>query len=159
MYSNNLICEIIKYIDINLNTKITINDLENIFFYNRYYIMKLFKKEMNITIFDYINCLRIYNSMKKIKESNHSLTTVFISNGFYSLEYFSEMFKKITEVSPSVYKKYCKDRYSVNNEDYYKILNASIKLKEIIDRKDRYLIDIKPKNNPVKSLSIFKQKL
>ena len=55
MYSNNLIISILEYIDINLNSKITIEDLEHKFYYNRYYIMKLFKKELNITIFDYIN--------------------------------------------------------------------------------------------------------
>jgi len=156
MYSHTLICEIIKYIDINLNTKITIKDLENKFFYNRYYIMKLFKKEMNITVFDYINSVRIYNSMKDIRESNNSLTTVFINNGFYSLEYFSETFKKITGVSPSIYKKSCKDKYSVSDNNYYKILNASIKLKEIVDRKETYLLNTKPNISPVKSLSIFK---
>ena len=63
MFSNDLVCKIIKYIDENFNNKITIEDLENTFFYNRFYIMKLFKKEMKLTIIDYINSLRIYNSM------------------------------------------------------------------------------------------------
>ena len=100
MYSNKLVCDIINYLDINLNKKVSINELENVFFYNRYYIMKLFKKEMNIKIVDYINSLRIYNSMNDLRDYNYSLTSTFINNGFYSLEYFSETFKKIFVVSP-----------------------------------------------------------
>jgi YesN/AraC family two-component response regulator len=63
MYSNKLICEILIYIDKNIKNKITIEELENKFFYNRYYIMKLFKKEIGLTIVEYINSIRIYNSI------------------------------------------------------------------------------------------------
>ena len=61
MYSNKIICDILIYIENNLKSKITIKDLENKFFYNRYYIMKLFKKEIGLTIIEYINSLKIYN--------------------------------------------------------------------------------------------------
>jgi len=156
MYSNKLVCDIINYLDINLNKKVSINELENVFFYNRYYIMKLFKKEMNIKIVDYINALRIYNSMNDLKDYNYSLTSTFINNGFYSLEYFSETFKKIVGVSPSIYKKFCKNRNSVSEKDYNKIINSSLILQELLDKKNRYLNNLKPVSNPVKTLTIFK---
>ena len=83
MYSNNLICNILDYIDININSKISIEDLEHKFYYNRYYIMKLFKKELNITIFDYINKLRIYNSIKELS-NEEKIIKIAINNGFYT---------------------------------------------------------------------------
>ena len=46
MYSNELICDILNYIDVNINKKITIVELYLKFYYNRYYIMKLFNKEI-----------------------------------------------------------------------------------------------------------------
>ena len=39
----------------NINKNITIDELSNIFFFDKFYIMKLFKKELNITIINYIN--------------------------------------------------------------------------------------------------------
>ena len=104
MYSNNLICDILIYIDDNISNKITIEDLENKFFYNRYYIMKLFKKGMGITLINYINSIRIYNSITLIKESNNSLLNIAFKCGFYSIEYFSETFKKIIGVNPEIVK-------------------------------------------------------
>ena len=106
MYSNKLICEILIYIENNITTKITIEELEKKFFYNRYYIMKLFKKEIGLTIIEYINAIRIYKSISMIKEQYNSITNISIKCGFYSLEYFSETFKQITKLSPKKYKDY-----------------------------------------------------
>lgn len=89
MYSNELICKILNYIDNNINKKITIEELSLRFYYNRYYIMKLFKKEIGMSILDYINLLRIRNSINSINNSNKLLIRIAIDNGFYSLEYFS----------------------------------------------------------------------
>ena len=72
MYSNKLICDILDYIDININKEITIEELSNLFFFDRYYIMKLFKKELNITIINYIKSMRIYNSLKDYKYNNQN---------------------------------------------------------------------------------------
>ena len=93
MYSNTLICNILRYINNNINEKISIEDLENEFHYNRYYIMKLFKKELNITIIDYINSIRIYNSIIQIKEQDQNLLNIAYKNGFYSIEYYYETFR------------------------------------------------------------------
>ena len=76
MYSNNLICDILLYIDENITDKITVEELENKFFYNRYYIMKLFKKEMNITLINYMNSLRIYKAIILIKETDNNLLNI-----------------------------------------------------------------------------------
>ena len=42
IYSNELVCNILKYINININTEITIINLSNIFSYDKTYIMKKF---------------------------------------------------------------------------------------------------------------------
>ena len=59
MYSNELICNILSYIETNIKNKITIDNLVEEFNYNRYYIMKLFKKELGVSIVDYINIVRM----------------------------------------------------------------------------------------------------
>ena len=156
MYSNELVCKILNYIDNNINKKITIEELSLRFYYNRYYIMKLFKKEIGVPLFDYINNLRIYNSINSINITDKLLIRIAIDNGFYSLEYFSEMFKKIIGVSPSVYKKFYYSRYSPSKNNYKLITDNIIKLNTSINKVNRYKLNIKPQYNPVRKLSIFK---
>ena len=156
MYSNELVCKILNYIDNNINKKITIEELSLRFFYNRYYIMKLFKKEIGISLFDYINNLRIYNSINSINNSNKLLIRIAIDNGFYSLEYFSEMFKKIIGVSPSIYKKFYYSRYTPSKQNYKLITDNIIKLNTIINKINKYKLNIKPQITPVRKLTIFK---
>lgn len=156
MYSNKLICNILDYIDINLNRKITINELEKRFFYNKYYIMKLFKKEIGVTILDYINILRINNSIKDIKNTNNSFTLISINNGFYSLEYFSETFKKITGVSPRTFKKIWEYSKNIDLEDEKTIKNSLIFFQEFSERINKYRNNLKPREEPVRKLSIFR---
>ena len=155
MYSNNIICNILEYINININTKITIENLEYHFFYNRYYLMKLFKKEMGITILNYINKVRIYNSLNELNNTSNLLIKVAINNGFYSLEYFSETFKKEIGVSPREYKKTIMNRYYYNDNIMNKINNNIISINKLIEKRDKYLHNKKPTITPVRKLSIF----
>ena len=155
MYSNELVCSILLYIYNNLNSKITIDDISKRLFYNRYYIMKIFKKEIKISIFDYINKVRMYNSLNDIKNGRDYFTKVAIKNGFYSLEYFSEVFHKIIGVNPSIYKKFCLFSYDISDKDYECIVNNIIDLHSLMEFVERYKKNIKPKNHPVRKLSIF----
>ena len=156
MYSNKLICEILIYIDKNIKNKITIEELENKFFYNKYYIMKLFKKEIGLTIIEYINSIRVYNSILLIKNNNLKFINIAFKSGFYSLEYFSETFKQITKLSPKKFKNYFSYKKYISLEDIDQINCSMVKLYEISNIKNNYLSKQKPLKAPVKKLSIFK---
>ena len=154
MFSNSLICSILEYINSNINKEITIEELSNIFFFNKTYIMKKFKKEIGITIFDYINSMRIYNSLGYYF-SDYSIMYIGFSNGFNSLEYYSETFKKIMEVSPRTYKKYINKNINLELDDLDKILTNTNKIKNIKDFTTNYINRKPPVEKMVKSL-VFK---
>lgn len=154
MFSNELICEILIYINKNINNKITINELENLFHYNRYYIMKLFKKEVGLTIINYINSLRIYNSIKFINSSSNSFLSIALNNGFSSLEYFSETFKAVTGYTPSDIKSFFNN--DINDKDYIKIQSSISNLFDISNLYLKYVKRRKPRKSPVMKLSLFK---
>ena len=63
MFSNDLVCDMLDFIDDNINRKITMIELSQKFFFHKDYLMRLFKKEIHVTILDYINRLRIFQSM------------------------------------------------------------------------------------------------
>ena len=155
MYSNELVCKILNYIDNNINKKITIEELSLRFYYNRYYIMKLFKKELNITIVNYIKSMRIYNSLKDYKY-NDQIIRIALNNGFNSLEYYSETFKEIIKISPREYKYFLK-RSSKMSLD--KIISTSISLSNlqyIKDKSNDYKRNKPPTQIKTKTLTIFK---
>ena len=156
MYSNDLVCNMLEYIDKNINSKITIDDLETKFFYNRYYIMKLFKQELNITIIEYINSLRIYNSILQMKNEKNNLLGIALKNGFNSIEYFSEIFKKITKINPQKANQYFSGTKYLKEKDIDIINTAVINLYGLTSKKRKYLSNRKPKENYIKKLSIFK---
>jgi len=156
MHSNNLICDILIYISDNISNKISIDELEKRFFYNRYYIMKLFKKEIGLTLVEYINSIRVYNSIMFLKNNNNNLTNIAIRSGFYSLEYFSETFKNITHMNPRLFKKYFYNKKELTIEQIDSINNSIISLHEIYNKKDIYISKRKITNHYVKKLSIFK---
>lgn len=155
MYSNKLICQILNYIDTNWCNKLSINDLENKFYYNRYYIMKLFKREIGVTIFDYVNNFKIYKSINEIAISNNSMITIAINCGFNSLEYFSETFKNIVGVSPSNYKKILNREAIFNIDKYDEVTLNVIKINKLINKVNVYKNNIKSDKIKVKKLTIF----
>ena len=55
MFSNLIVIDLLKYIDENLYAPISIQELSILFHYNKDYLMRLFKREIGVTIIDYIN--------------------------------------------------------------------------------------------------------
>lgn len=152
MYSNELVCNIIEYLNNNINKEITINELSILFYFDKTYIMKRFKKELGVSIHEYINIIRIYNSLLLFRDDNNLLSIAF-KNGFNSLEYFSETFKKIVGVKPLTYKKYI--RYiEVSELDQNKILTSINNMTNIKNKALEYLRHRKPKEVPVKVIKL-----
>ena len=156
MFSNSLIIDILNYIDDNLYSKISINDLVYRFNYNKDYIMRLFKRETGITIIDYINKKRVFNSLRDLKDTNDTIILISINYGFYSLEYYSETFNKIIGVSPTIYRKFSRFDHNISI-DIFNTINESItNLNLLFNNINKYKDNVIPKST-VKSLSIFKK--
>ena len=155
MYSNKVICDILNYINNNINTKISINELSKIFMYDKAYLMRLFKKELKVTIIDYINQIRIYNCIKQLK-NNNNLLNIALNNGFNSLEYFSETFKNITGVNPSTFKKFLNLDRNITLDEFVICTNSITKLSNFNNNVDKYIKNTKPIVNHKKILTIFK---
>ena len=109
IYMNELVLKILDYIDNNLYKKITMDELSRVFFFNKDYIMRTFKKELRMTIIDYINRKRIYNSLEELKTTDDMMLKVALKHGYVSQEYFSEIFSKYMGVNPLTYRKFRQD--------------------------------------------------
>ena len=154
MYSNKLVCDIINYINEHINEKISIEDISCKFNYNRYYIMKLFKKELNISIINYINIKRIHDSLQDFK-NNISILNIALKHGFYYQEYYTEIFIKVLGINPSTYKNYILYN-QIDNEDFIILRDNLINMNSILENIKKYLTNKKP-NIYNKTLSIFRK--
>ena len=143
MYSNTLIINILKYIDINIKQKISLDDISKLFNYDKSYIMRLFKKEMGITIIDYLNRMKIYNSLELLKNKNNTFLYVALKSGFYSQEYFSETFKKIMQVTPKDYQNFL-FRKLKDDKDINLIIKNSLSILELKEKSNYYQRNKKP---------------
>lgn len=153
MFSNDLICNILDYIDKNIDIEIKIDTLANIFYFNRTYIMKKFKKELGISIINYVNIKKIYNSLKYFKD-NKSILEIALRSGFNSQEYYTETFKNILGVSPLSYKKYINYIINLENSKIEIIQKRLIEIELLINYITKYQNNRKPKTT-VKVLSLF----
>ena len=154
MNQKKLIIEILNYIDNNIYKKITISELSRIFYFNKDYIMRLFKREIGMTIFEYINSKKIYLSLPTYKEKNYSILKIAITHGFESQEYYSEIFKKVMGVKPYSYKKFTKVTNELSYENIYEITESLVRLKTFFNTIDAYKNSIPQET--VKKLSLFK---
>ena len=152
MISNSLVCDMLEYINKNINDKITIYDLTYEFNYNRYYLMKLFKKELDISIINYINYKRIHNSLSSLRDDK-SILMVALDNGFYSQEYYTEIFKKVIGTNPITYKSFIKNRHLSKKKEEDILITNLINLEDIVAKTNNYIRRRKTDN---KVKSIFK---
>lgn len=98
------ISRVISFIEENYHLDINIDILCNHVNYSRSYLSRLFKKEVNMTIPEYANTVRIRHAKMLLTESNMSMREVASSVGFSDPYYFSNVFKSFTGCSPSAYR-------------------------------------------------------
>lgn len=144
--TNNIVLNILDYIESNINDEISIDNIAKELCYDKSYLMKVFKKESGLSIISYVNMIRIINSINMF-QYDESLLKVCMFNGFNSLEYYSETFKIITGVNPTVYKKF------LNNEEINKV--DYLKINQFIIRMNTYLSYINEYKNGIKNVETF----
>ena len=154
MYSNELVVKILNYIDDNLYKRITMDEISSIFYFNKDYLMRIFKKELDITIMDYINKRRIYNSLDLLKNSDDLIIKVALNSGYSSLEYYSETFTKVLGVSPLTYRKFTRVNSQISDEELNIIRENLPEISLLLKRIDIYKNNIK--RSEVKKIGLFK---
>ena len=154
MYSNELVVKMLNYIDDNLYKRITMDEISSIFYFNKDCLMRIFKKELDITIMDYINKRRIYNSLESLKNTDDLVIKIALNSGYSSLEYYSETFTKILGVSPLTYRKFTKVNSQISDEEFEIIRTRLPDISSLLKRIDIYKNNIK--RSEVKKISLFK---
>lgn len=104
-YENELLNDILLYIDNNIYEKISVSTLCEHFCISTSMLHSLFRKNMNNTAKNYINELELSKSKELIRNSTHTLSEISEMLGFSSIHYFSKKFKSYFNISPTEYSK------------------------------------------------------
>jgi AraC-like DNA-binding protein len=92
------------YIRLNICEKIQIKDLAEKVSYTEYYLTRKFKKEVGISINEYIQTQKIEHAKLLLSTSSETIQHISDLLNFCSRSYFSEVFLKIEGISPSEYR-------------------------------------------------------
>ncbi|MBP3706662.1 MAG: helix-turn-helix transcriptional regulator [Clostridia bacterium] len=95
--------EIRNYIENNYCKNITLDELCFLFSTNKTTLCNHFKESYGTTIIDYVNRKRIQQAKIKLREGNENITQISLNLGFNSIHYFSRLFKKYENISPTEY--------------------------------------------------------
>ncbi|KAB7886503.1 AraC family transcriptional regulator [Poseidonibacter ostreae] len=95
--------EILLYLDENYKENISLDELSNKFELNSFYIIRLFKSQMNLTPHSYLLNVRI-NKAKEYLKNGYSIIDTALECGFFDQSHFHKNFLKIVAITPKEYK-------------------------------------------------------
>lgn len=86
-----------------ISSDVTLDEIASELFFSKTYIKTIFKKRVGKSIIKYYNDLKIDEAKKLISLNKYSVTEITYMLGFSSVHYFSRLFKKYTDMTPTEY--------------------------------------------------------
>lgn len=106
--TNRIVDQIQAYIAEHYAEKLTLTGIASQFYISPYYLSRLFKKSINLSLIEYINGVRIKAAQSLIEKTNDSISDVAEKTGFMTTAHFRRVFKDATGLSPQQYRQYYK---------------------------------------------------
>ena len=102
--NNQLVSEVIQYLNEHIGDKITLDDIVKKFSVNRNLLNELFVKETTMTCLNYFAKLRINLAQIMLAETELQISEIAGRVGYPDANYFIKVFKKQTGITPSSYR-------------------------------------------------------
>lgn len=96
--------KIITYVDTELCADLSLKALSERLSVNASYLSTLFKKEMGMSLTDFVNHRRIAHAQKLLISTEMPIKSVALKCGIPDVYYFSRLFKRITGTTPKAYR-------------------------------------------------------
>lgn len=102
---NKIIERSIKYMEENYDKKLSLNDISEYMAMSKNYFCYIFKKETGKNLWTYLTEIRMDKAKKLIDNTNLKTYEIAYQLGYENPNYFSKIFKKTFNMTPSEYKK------------------------------------------------------
>ena len=90
----------IDYISNHYKEDIRVSDIAKACFLNEFYFMRVFKKNMNMTVNEYLNQYRLIKAYQLLRETRLSITEIAYKVGFNNVSYFIVRLKQMYHKTP-----------------------------------------------------------
>ena len=97
--------EIKEYIDENYKKKLTLDELSERFYLNKFYLTRIFREQYGITVNAYLLSVRITHAKQLLRFSDLTVEKIGHECGMNDANYFTRIFKKIEGITPGEYRK------------------------------------------------------
>lgn len=101
---NHMVSQMIHIIEENLYSKVSVEQICSELNYSRTYLSKIFKTSSGYTILEYVLMRKIQEAKKLIREGKYNFSQISDMLCFDNPHYFSQVFKRLTNMSPTNYK-------------------------------------------------------
>jgi len=96
---------VLEYISSKYQEKITTKQLAEMAYLNENHFCRLFKKSVGKTVTEYLNEYRVEKATVLLSATDKSITDIANAVGFDDINYFSRIFKKTKNISPTDFRK------------------------------------------------------
>lgn len=110
-----LIREMTRYIQVNYRSALRLEDLADRFFLSPAYISRFFKKKLEINFNKYLTEIRLNEAVKKLENTEKSLTWIAMDCGFPNIASFNKAFKEKYQINPKSYRLFQKKQQKSDN--------------------------------------------
>lgn len=107
-----LIKEAVTTLRFTLDQPVSLNRLAYTLGVHPSYLSRAFKKEMGVTVTEYVNKLRVEEAKYLLDHGNVSVTDAAFSVGYTDPNYFSKVFTKLEHMTPHDYRQRKKERHA-----------------------------------------------
>jgi len=104
--NSKVIEKIKKYILDHYNEDIQLENIAECVYLSKNYVSQLFRKEVNMSIIDYIHRIRIAKAKELLENTDYKIYEISEMVGYSDQHYFSSVFKRICGISPSDYREF-----------------------------------------------------
>lgn len=105
--------EVVKYINENYSSKLSLEELSTQFFINKYYLSHSFKEQMGMTVGNYIKEIRLSHAHILLQQTSEKIMSIAFDTGFPNVRSFSSSFKAKYGLTPKEYRQ----KLSLKHED------------------------------------------
>lgn len=103
--NTDVVAFVVDYINKNYNQYFTLEDLSSLVYMNSSYLSRLFKKVTGKSLFEYVNDVRIEQSIAFLKDPNYKLKDIYKMVGYSTANYYNRVFKLKIGISPKQYRR------------------------------------------------------
>ena len=97
--------DVLNFVDFHYMEPLNLETLANKYAVNKNYLSTRFRKEVGMTVTDYINLTRVRRSLKLLSSTCLSMPEIAERCGFSDANYFTRTFKKFHGTTPNEYRK------------------------------------------------------